>query len=381
MRIWKKQLLLTVGLFVALFGLLEVGGRIYIAWVTAQRERQAASQPAPGAQANWPLLHEYQRLSGDPLLVYELKPGVYSHGALVINSKGFRGREFTPLPAPGFVRILAIGDSCTFGTVATVSTGEPAYPERLETLLNTKGSGRYEVINAGVEGYDSRLAKRRLELALKYRPTVVLLYIGWNDIYATDPSASTQQRTSIAQSRLIYRSYALRILGRLAFEIRKGWNKLFGDTPREKALHAARNFYPAEYLGRLREMIQLARSQDASVVVLTLPNIFGPRTSQEDLRRAHYPWFSHDPEVVRALAENYNDRIRRVAEEEHVALADTAATIDAIPDKGKLFADAYHMYGPGHQILAERLAWTIRDKVLPPAAPSAAGKSPAVGLR
>ena len=116
-----------------------------------------------------------------------------------INSRGLRNPE-TPYEKPeGVYRILALGDSWTFG----FRMNEPdAYPRQLERVLNeraaTRGdTRRFEVINAGVIGYstDQEAAYLRVE-GWKYRPDLVLLnYYPVNDTHSK--LAGYQKRASI----------------------------------------------------------------------------------------------------------------------------------------------------------------------------------------
>ena len=63
------------------------------------------------------------------------------------SSDGLRNAPLAP-KKPGVVRVMALGDSFTFG--AGVSR-EEAYPQQLENVLNARAIGtRYEVVNAGV---------------------------------------------------------------------------------------------------------------------------------------------------------------------------------------------------------------------------------------
>lgn len=77
-------------------------------------------------------------------------------------------------PIPSGSTILAIGDSLTQG----VGTSEDkAYPAVLARLLNQP------VINAGLSGNTSTQALQRLPVLLsKYRPTLVIICIGGNDM-------------------------------------------------------------------------------------------------------------------------------------------------------------------------------------------------------
>ncbi len=93
------------------------------------------------------------------------------------NSQGLRDREFT-IPKPSNVfRIVALGDSFTFGWAVS---GEQSYPKQLEKLLNEKLSSetglKYEVVNTGVFlygpiQYDSILRNQ----SMKYQPDLVIM--------------------------------------------------------------------------------------------------------------------------------------------------------------------------------------------------------------
>jgi lysophospholipase L1-like esterase len=92
----------------------------------------------------------------DPPRRYRLQPGF--HGSVTnrvefdtpvsINRQGLRGPEIGP-KAPGTLRVLALGDSFTFGVGARE---EETFPARLQQILRARGV-RAEVLNAGVPGF------------------------------------------------------------------------------------------------------------------------------------------------------------------------------------------------------------------------------------
>ncbi|HEV2854916.1 MAG TPA: GDSL-type esterase/lipase family protein [Thermoanaerobaculia bacterium] len=92
----------------------------------------------------------------DPPRRYRLHPGfqgsvtnrVEFDTKVSINRQGMRGPEVGP-KAPGALRILALGDSFTFGVGAQV---EETYPARLQQILRSRGV-RAEVLNAGAPGF------------------------------------------------------------------------------------------------------------------------------------------------------------------------------------------------------------------------------------
>lgn len=107
-----------------------------------------------------------------------------------INSLGLRG----PLPpvekGEGVYRVVCLGDSFTFGE----GVKEPdTWPRQLERLLAARMPvRRVEVINAGVQAYDTKDAAALYLLKLAaYRPDAVILGFCLND--ATDSAETIRQ--------------------------------------------------------------------------------------------------------------------------------------------------------------------------------------------
>ena len=95
------------------------------------------------------------------------------------NSLGFRDYEHALDKTPGVFRILIIGDSITKG----VGIPDPnlAFPMVLESELGQRGL-RSEVINFGVEGYNTQQEVETLEdKGLRYKPDLVMLAYCMND--------------------------------------------------------------------------------------------------------------------------------------------------------------------------------------------------------
>ena len=74
-------------------------------------------------------------------------------------------------------RIVAFGDSLTAGLGVAL---EDAYPAQLQRRLEQQGVP-YRVINAGVSGDTTAGGLRRVDWALKSRPTILILELGAND--------------------------------------------------------------------------------------------------------------------------------------------------------------------------------------------------------
>ena len=118
----------------------------------------------------------------DPDLPYHLRPGVetLARGMHVrINEHALRGPATPLVPPPGVHRVLAIGGSTTFGEGLEEAE---SFPGQLERELNQHGGERYEVLNAGVEGYNStaELAFLR-QLGLPLQPRTVIVGYSLDD--------------------------------------------------------------------------------------------------------------------------------------------------------------------------------------------------------
>jgi len=112
--------------------------------------------------------------------------GLQGGVSVSFNRFGLRDRERSMEPSRGTVRILALGDSVTFGLGVAE---EEAYPRMTETLLNSRTDGRppVEVLNFGIPGYNTvqELAQLR-ELGLAFHPRVVVVGFLYNDVEPTE---------------------------------------------------------------------------------------------------------------------------------------------------------------------------------------------------
>jgi len=119
----------------------------------------------------------------DPQLMHRLRPNQqsFTHAYPVsTNSYGLRERELPLKPDPGVFRILCLGDSLTFGNGVQFAD---TYPKQLEVLLNGGGSRAYEVINAGVNAYDTWQEVEFFRRTAKdFEPRVVIIGFYANDI-------------------------------------------------------------------------------------------------------------------------------------------------------------------------------------------------------
>jgi lysophospholipase L1-like esterase len=100
-----------------------------------------------------------------------------------INSAGLRDREFSLSKPKGVYRILALGDSTTFGWGAHQ---DKTWPKLLEQKLNANppagGPQHFEVINSGVGNYNTAQEVAYFkERGRLYHPDMVIIGFAYND--------------------------------------------------------------------------------------------------------------------------------------------------------------------------------------------------------
>jgi hypothetical protein len=98
-----------------------------------------------------------------------------------INSEGFRDKEFSLNKPANTIRILAMGDSFTYGWYVNLND---TWPKKLEKLLNENSKGSmFEVLNLGITGYDIwNVANLFVKRGYIYNPDALLISFIDNDV-------------------------------------------------------------------------------------------------------------------------------------------------------------------------------------------------------
>jgi lysophospholipase L1-like esterase len=280
---------------------------------------------------------------------------------LLINSKGFLGPEWPDRKSTGVYRIFALGDSCTFGD----GYWARAYPAMLERLLNAANLGmRFEVINAGIEGYNSEYALARVKSELlAYDPDMVVIYVGWNDLMKVNPASAAATGRYSGLARSIERSYLLKAYRKLLFFYFRPLimsPKPGGDVAE---LHAFDGFVPLAFQANLSSIVEILQKKRVQPVLLTLPTVVDPTMTAEDVTRQHvvFPYYAGSYSVDRFLSLHraYNRVIRSTSARYHVPLVDMDVTFNA-HDKSDLFWDTMHPSHKGHVLVARSIFETLR---------------------
>lgn len=236
------------------------------------------------------------------LLNLEFQPsctGSLSQTHFHTNSEGLRGEDIRD---DGSVRILTIGDSCTWGWRVA---NDESYPARIQQLLDYRwGQGRYQVLNAGVPGTTSYQGVRLLSArGAQLRPDLVLVAYGFND---ASPGGDIEE--------LIARTAAMLPLLQL-----DDWLIVHSDAYNSVRWQIARRQQRApearvgldKYVRNLTEIVKISR--ELGVEVLFVGFNAGPRYGRaraqvaKDLAIAHIPYRGPQMDLVHPTAEGYRD--------------------------------------------------------------------------
>lgn len=321
----------------------------------------------------------------DPLLYFKSNPGQVIHGQH-LNADGFRGHEFGP-HRPGVYQILTLGDSCTFGVI---SPGErdgleyidEPYAQRLDRLLaERRGTSRFEVMNAGVPGYNSFQGLMLLRSKLRrLRPDLMTVRFGWNDHLMSpgDPDNAFREPQTV-----VLRDFQDLLLQTELYPFAKRLGMVVGarlaaGSPPVGLPHIWRPDIPIEaYAHNLERIVEIARARGAVVWFLSAPQ--GALNDAALRRYEQAPQtsavhalleFNALPsvaEVVR-IHDAYNAAAREVGASLGVAVVDMDAAYRAhIGEPVFTFNDLVHPTEAGHQLEAEVLYQRLEAAgVVPP---------------
>ena len=207
-----------------------------------------------------PLLPDSRNcLQRSSLLSMEFRPhchGALSFAAFDTNDLGLRSPEVRD---DGSRRILAIGDSCTWGWAVPQ---DGSYPAVLQRLLDQRSDGtRYQVINAGTPGYTSYHGLQYLrERGLALHPFILILGYGFNDA-TTDGDVEEQLA---AERRLLPVMLVddFLFLHSRAYAFARRHSMAARRDPRQRV-------DPARFAQHLEEMITLARADGVHTMALS----------------------------------------------------------------------------------------------------------------
>ncbi len=289
---------------------------------------------------------------GDPDLFWKLKPlansdlNPESRLTQLINPDGFRD-DITPVEKkPGELRVVALGDSCTFGD--GVANWE-SYSNVLEKLIRLAFPDReVNVLNAGVPGYTTYQIDRYLRTRLlKYKPDVVTAYVGFNDNIpavrgVSDKDVAGGQSAVLKKIRAFagkLRLYQLveKFVGSMKKKPEPDPNAS-QPVPNDEGLDLAFRVSTDDYKNYLCGIKKLGEQQGFKLVIMTLPHTF-------------------DKEPHR------NKNVREAAKDCAIPMLDLWDAMKAEQAKGlELYnSDGGHPNALGHRVIAKNLFYKLQQ--------------------
>ncbi len=321
-----KKLVLALAVLVALFMLVEIGLR------TFRPVKYMQPEQTPERDGWYGMIH---RASSVPGLAYELVPKLDQQSLgvhVVTNSLGMRDHEPLANDTPGLVRILALGDSVTFGYRVEAAQSFCKLLEQNLIASPPLADRKFEVLDTGVSGYSSRDEIAAFEgkwLALK--PKLVLL-----DYILNDPEIEPMQplQRYFVAPHWWQHSHLLRWVVQ-HFDGRKVQSLGGGDYFRY--LHAPSEPSWKSVEAAFARLAELARANDFRVALVIFPMLSPKPWSEYAYREQH-------AQVAREGAKNgfvVLDLLPRFEKED--------------PESLLIVKDDMHPNPKGHTIIADEL--------------------------
>lgn len=298
---------------------------------------------------------------------FVLIPGKHKIGGGVvqINSDGFVGNELRKRNDK-LIRILAVGDSCTFGD----GDADTTYPALLEKNLNRDSTGamEYEVVNGGVEGLNSGMALKRLKLkGAELHSKIITIYIGWNDLMKFDPTSQAKTKEWSGVARMIDKLWLVKGMRKLVFfYIRPNLKPPGVGKDSQKGYF--KNFIPSFYEDNLRKLIDTSRDLNAKPLVMTLPTVVRKDMTLKDIKEANvvFPYYPSAYNVLDLLdmINAYNKSIRRIAGEKNVPIIDLEGVFARLKTPKPYFYDTMHTNIKGRELIAHEIGRVLKKNNL-----------------
>ena len=280
---------------------------------------------------------------------------------VTINSKGFRGREFSEQKAPNIIRVVTLGASSTLGYFAR---DDETYPVYLEKLLNESLAGdSIEVINLGIPHLTvANIHALLINEALPLDPDVITFYEGNNDAMHLEDALSQQsalrKMAGMVGGRLLTVAFIANFLD-------NPWHR--AHSPEVVATHS--DAIAKDFLSHLslineecekRGILFVVASQQRNSQSVERPMLKGmtyqrERAQIEERLRAHQKMTSQELTFLAHAV--LMDRLKEWARTNHVAYADVIGRLD---QDREVLVSWVHLSARGNQLVAATFADEIR---------------------
>lgn len=251
------------------------------------------------------------------------------------NGQGFRGKNDVELSnAHHRVRILVIGDSCSF-------LGKKLYPDFLHEILVQNHPGvEFEIINASVPGYTSYQGEKRLARLIRYKPHYVCIYFGWNDHWILPSGYSDEFHGSLVKGFKVTRM--VKIL----------WRKISGQREYRVPVDA--------YRRNLELMMERLEGQGAIPILIIAPAGYRDHKMPEWAFKFYRQYYKMTADEIRDIPTThgrYGQVAADVSKKHKSILVDPRKPFSrsALPTKRLFRNDLIHLRRAGHHIIAEEI--------------------------
>lgn len=265
-----------------------------------------------------------------------------------INDYGLRGYQISS--TPGSPRIMALGNSCTFGWGVELNQ---TYLKVTEQII---GNG-CEIINGAIPGYSSLQGRRFFEDELiSLKPDILLILFAWNDHWAaasqiTDKEQQFPPLPVIRLQNFLSNFHSYRLLKKLLLAT--------VEPPPDSIFDRSNIVYRVglqDFGDNLAAICLLAIENNIRPILLSSPipslENYYPPGSVSNLHRYH---------------DYYNQTIKSVANDNGVELIDLAHFFD---DHDDLFdnasLDPIHFNARGHKLAGELIGRYLLDSTITP---------------
>lgn len=276
---------------------------------------------------------------------------------LAINSAGFKGDEIEATHR--CPRILAIGDSVTFGL------GAISYPLFMSQYFARENIG-VEVVNGGVEGYAPRNALLELNAYTALKPEIIVIYLGWNAMFLAANDASMYDPTF----------KTLWLLRRIRYVI----SKLFSNQNAVASAQFKRQLnaissdpeiarwrqLPTPFLPDVIKLVSELRKTGAEVYVVNLFGLYQSdrQPSEKALSIGHLPLAMDNSFSFAAMTDRYNEDITTLVGKAGAKVIDFQAWgRQNLQPPEAYFFDSVHFNSVGLERVGAFLAQQLVQKV------------------
>ncbi len=196
----KRSLTRRLAIGLSSLALALAAGELFVRWRSPRQPPLRLEQFSNAIHEGFDVRFR-EVFESDPELVWRLgrdlrlAPDAWPLPGLVSNSQGLRETKVIPLAPKEDLRILFVGDSCTFGYQLP---WQESFVQLTEIGLSERfAPATIECINAGVPGYSLFQGWRFLETeGLDFEPDLVVLNFGWNGSTRWDGLSDAQHHAA-----------------------------------------------------------------------------------------------------------------------------------------------------------------------------------------